>query len=141
MAGRPQQLFSSFLRGASRLKSPRSIFQIREAAFFAQKARPCQASQGRRASTQLRRVEVGDVALKCEEGALEHGAVGGAGGAFQLVERARAGEFERGESLPARALLGRELLKLALLRLAKALLLLRLDRLALPATCQRLAPS
>jgi hypothetical protein len=56
----------------------------------------------------FRRFDLGHVALKGEEGALEHGAVGGAGGALQLVERARAGEFERGETLPARALLGRE---------------------------------
>ena len=33
--------------------------------------------------------------------------MGGAGGALQLVERARAGEFERGAALAARALIGR----------------------------------
>src|SRR5215211_7899584 len=79
----------------------------------------------------------GDVALKGEEGALEHDAVGGAGGALQLVERARAGEFERGEALAARSLLGRELLRVARFGLPEALLLLRLNRLALPAARQR----
>jgi hypothetical protein len=53
--------------------------------------------------------------------------VGDAGGALQSVERARAGEFERREALPARALLGRELLKVALFGLSETLLLLRLD--------------
>ena len=57
----------------------------------------------------LHRFQLRDLAFEREQRALEHGAVGPARGTLQLVERARAREFERREALAALALFAEDL--------------------------------